>query len=555
VSAQVRAALSIAGDAEQMSPNELMNAILKAPVDLLWNGGIGTYVKATGENHAEVGDRANNGLRVDGRELRCAMVGEGGNLGMTQRGRIEAAQHGVLLNTDFIDNSAGVDTSDHEVNIKILLGAPVKRGELSMEQRNTLLASMTDEVGELVLNDNYRQNQAISLMESMSAPRLGAFGHFIRTLEGQGLLDRAIEFLPSDAELSERKSRGAGLTRPELSVLLSYDKIVIFNELLESDVPEDPHLSRELVRYFPAALQQRYAADMEQHRLRREIIATAVTNSMVNRMGATFLQRMQEDTGETPAQIAKAYSISREVLDARAFWTGIDALDLHVTEAAQIAALTALWHLQRNMTRWLLNRPGQHLVIATMVERYAAPMKQLRDALPGLLPAAGRAQLQSDLAGWKKQGFPDELALGLACLPWLGYGFDIVEVALERKLPVADVGLVYFALSEALHSTWLMDSVEKLPVEGRWHAQARGVLRDELQAQQRALVGNVLASAATGDKPEQLVRQWLGRDDAGLKYTLNMFSDMRNLRTMDFATLSVAVRRLAHIAAAGARAN
>ena len=242
------------------------------------------------------------------------------------------------------------------------------------------------------------------------------------------------------------------------------------------------------------------------------------------------------------------------MLDARSFWTEIDALDLKVTEAAQISALTALWHLQRNMTRWLLNRPGEQLVIASMVERYSAPMQQLRDALPGLLPAAGRAQLQSDLAGWQRQGFPDELALGLACLPWLSYSLDIIEVSIERKLPVADVGLVYFGLSEALHSKWLMDSVEKLPVDGRWHAQARGVLRDELQAQQRALVGNVLAST-NGDKPEELVRNWLGRDDAGLRYTLNMFADMRNLRSMDFATLSVAVRRLAHIAAAGARAG
>ena len=552
---QVKAALGIDSDAAQMAPNELMNAILKAPVDLLWNGGIGTYVKAAGESHGEVGDRANNGLRVDGGQLRCKLVGEGGNLGMTQRGRIEAAHQGVLLNTDFIDNSAGVDTSDHEVNIKILLDAIVKRGELSMEQRNTLLASMTDEVGELVLNDNYRQNQAISLMESMSASRLGSFGHFIRTLEGQGLLDRAIEFLPSDAELGERKSRGQGLTRPELSVLLSYDKIVIFNQLLESDVPEDPHLSRELLRYFPKALQDRYSTDMENHRLRREIIATAVTNSMVNRMGATFLQRMQEDTGETPAQIAKAYSISREVLDARSFWSGIDALDLRVGEPAQVAALTALWHLQRNMTRWLLNRPGNTLVIARMVDRYATPMRELREALPAILPPESRASLQADLASWQKQGFPDELARGLACLPYLTYGLDIIEVALERKLPVADVGLVYFALSDALHTKWLMDSVEKLPVEGRWHAQARGVLRDELQAQQRSLVGLVLASAAPGTPPEALSRQWLARDDAALKYTLGMFGDMRNLRSMDFATLSVAVRRLAQIAYTGARGD
>jgi glutamate dehydrogenase len=555
VSPQIRVALQIEAEGDQLSPAELMNAILKAPVDLLWNGGIGTYVKHSSENNADVGDRANNALRVDGNQLRCRMVGEGGNLGMTQKGRIQAQQEaGVLLNTDFIDNSAGVDTSDHEVNIKILLSAPVKRGDMTMEQRNTLLASMTDEVGDLVLNDNYRQNQAISLMETMSASRLGSFGHFIRTLEGQGLLDRAIEFLPSDAELAERKSRGAGLTRPELSVLLSYDKIVIFNQLLESDVPEDPYLSKELVRYFPAALQQGYAADMENHRLRREIIATAVTNSMVNRMGSTFVQRMQEDTGETPAQIAKAYTISREVLDARAIWTGIDALDLKVSEQAQLSALTALWHLQRNLTRWLLNRPGEQLVIASMVERYAAPMRQLRDALAGILPAHDRAQLQADLAQWKKQGFPDELALALASLPWLSYGMDIVEVALERKLPVADVGQAYFALGDALHSRWLMDSVEKLPVDGRWHAQARGVLRDELQAQQRALVGNVL-SAGKGEKPDALVRQWLGRDDAGLRYTLAMFQDMRNLRSMDFATLSVAVRRLAHIAAAGARAN
>jgi glutamate dehydrogenase len=264
---------------------------------------------------------------------------------------------------------------------------------------------------------------------------------------------------------------------------------------------------------------------------------------------------MQEDTGEPPSQIAKAYTISREVLEARSFWTGIDALDLHVPEQAQLRALTALWHLQRNLTRWLLNRPGGQLVIANMVERYANPMRQLRNALPGILPAPGRGQLQADLAEWKQNGFRDELALDLACLPWLSYGLDIIEVALERNLPVAEVAQVYFGLSEALHSKWLMDSVEKLPVNGRWHAQARGVLRDELQAQQRALVGNVLASAEQGEKPEQLVRKWLGRDDAGLKYTLNMFSDMRNLRTMDFATLSVAVRRLAHIAAAGARAN
>ena len=551
VSPEVRAALGIEDDAGQMTPAQLMNAILKAPVDLLWNGGIGTYVKASAETHADAGDRANNGLRVNGNELRCKVVGEGGNLGMTQRGRIEAAFNGVLLNTDFIDNSAGVDTSDHEVNIKILLGGVMARGGLTLEQRNALLAEMTDEVGELVLNDNYRQNQAISLMERMSVPRRGSFQHLIRTLESQGLLDRAIEFLPSDAEFSERRSRGLGLTRPELSILLSYDKIVIFNQLLDSDVPEDPYLSRELQRYFPKPLQERYAADMEGHRLRREIIATAVTNSMVNRMGATFVLRMQEDTGEQPAQIAKAYTIAREILDARQWWSAIDAADLKVPESAQIDALMAIWHLLRQYTRWLLNRPGEDLAIAAMVARYAGPLGELRSILARVLPAEARAQYDAAVEAWTRKGFAGTLARDFAALPFLAYGLDIAGIALERGLPIEDVAAVYFSLSDALHTKWLMDQVEQLPVEGRWHAQARGALRDELQQQQSVLVGQVLSAAPKGQAAADAVGAWLSREDQALRYTLAMFGDMRNLRGMDYATLLVAVRRLGQIAAAG----
>ncbi|KFN50890.1 hypothetical protein P873_00650 [Arenimonas composti TR7-09 = DSM 18010] len=543
---EVKAVLAIDTDKDALTPNELMNAILKAPVDLLWNGGIGTYVKGSTESHADVGDRANNGLRVDGRELRCKAVGEGGNLGMTQRGRIEAAFAGVLVNTDFIDNSAGVDTSDHEVNIKILLAAPVARGELSYEQRNELLASMTDEVGELVLFDNYRQNQAISVMERMSVSRLGSFGHFIRTLESQGLLDRQIEYLPSDAELLDRRSRGIGLTRPELSVILSYDKIVVFNQLLQTDVTEDPFLARELQRYFPKALQH-YADDMENHRLRREIIATGLTNQMVNRMGATFLMRMQEDTGADLARIAKAYTISREALSARQLWLDIDALDLKVPESAQIDGLIGIWHLMRNMTRWLLNRPGDTLDIAEKVARYGDGVALLMRSMADVLPAEARAALLAEQARWQQIGVQEELARTFATLPFMASALDIVEVAKEKDLGVLDVAAAYFALSDALHIKWLMDAVEGLPVEGRWHAQARGVLRDELQAQQRALVGTVLAAAAPGTAPQALVESWLGRDDATLKVTLAMLADMRNLRGMDYPTLSVAVRRLAQV--------
>ena len=553
VSPAIRQALALEASIDALSPNELMHAILKAPVDLLWNGGIGTYVKSSSESHAEVGDRANNALRVDGIELRCKVVGEGGNLGLTQRGRIEAAQAGVMLNTDFIDNSAGVDTSDHEVNIKILLNDAVQRGELSETKRNALLAKMTDEVGALVLNDNYRQNQAISVMERMSVSRLGSKQHFIRTLEAQGLLDRQLEFLPSDAEFAERKARGQGLPRPVLAILLSYAKIVIFQQLLNSDVPEDSHLSAELARYFPEPLRVRYAEHMQRHRLRREIIATAVTNSMVNRMGATFLLRMQEDTGETPAQIAKAYAIGREVLDARHLWMAIDALDGRLQESDQIDALLLIWNLQRGMTRWLLNRPGERLDIAAAVQRYKSGMDTLRANLERLLPSAEQARLRDATRHWAENGFAPKLAAQLATLPYLGSALDIIEVALERRLDIADVAHVYFQLGDALHLKWLLEQIEQLPVEGRWHAHARGVLRDELQAQQSALVAQVLSARGARGHLDGLVDAWLARDDATMKYTLSMFADLRTQRSLDYPTVSVAVRRLAQTVAADAR--
>lgn len=545
VSREVRAALGIGGDAEAMPPNELMRAILKAPVDLLWNGGIGTYVKASSETSADVGDRANNALRIDGHELRCKVVGEGGNLGLTQKGRIEAAQNGVLLNTDFIDNSAGVDTSDHEVNIKILLNDPVRRCELDLAARNKLLASMTGEVEKLVLWDNYRQNVALSLMEHMSVQRLGSKAHFIRTLEAHGQLDRQIESLPSDADLAERKARHLGMSRPELAVLLSYAKIVLYQQLLDSDVPEDPYLSKELARYFPHPLREKYAQPMQRHRLKREIIATAVTNSIVNRMGATFMLRMQEDTGQTPAAIAKAYNAAREILDARTLWSQIEALDGSVAEGTQIDALLKIWSLLRHMTRWLLNRPGTVLNITGLVERYQPGMAQLRAALPAALTPTGHASFDVDLEKWQGLGFPELLAEDLAEVPVLSVGLDIIETARESKYPVERVARVFFELGEALDIEWLRNQIESLPVESGWHAQARGSLRDELAAQQRALATQVLAAPVSGnDSP---VAAWLRRDDPTLKFTRGMLDEIRN-QHVDYPIASVALRRLAQLA-------
>ena len=535
----------------QLAPNALMSAILKAPVDLFWNGGIGTYVKAESETNADVGDRANNALRINGKDLRCKVVGEGGNLGFTQKGRIEAAQHHVLLNTDFIDNSAGVDTSDHEVNIKILLNDAVQRGELSVDQRNTQLAAMTDEVARLVLSDNYRQNQAITVMEHMSVRRLGSNAHFIRTLEAEGLLDRQIESLPTDAEIAERKARHQGLTRPELCVLLSYAKIKLFQQLLDSDVPEDPYLSKELVRYFPQPLRTTYAEHMQRHRLKREIIATVVTNSIVNRMDATFVLRMQEDTGQPPAAIAKAYSAIREVMDARGIWAQIEALDGKVGEAVQVDALLKIWDLLRNLTRWLLNHRGAGLDIAGIVARYAPGVAQLRAALPRALTATGRADYDVDVEKWQGLGVPEALAQRLAKVPVLGVALDIVEVALESGRPLERVASVFFELGQALDIDGLRRQIENLPVESRWHAQARGALRDELATQHRALATQILTSAP--DAVEHPVAQWLERADPTLKFTLGMLDEIRS-QTVDYPIASVVLRRFAQLVQAAAKA-
>ncbi|MDE2272457.1 MAG: NAD-glutamate dehydrogenase [Xanthomonadaceae bacterium] len=547
ITPEMRAVLGIAEDVESLSPVELITAILKAPVDLLWNGGIGTYVKATSESNADVGDRANNALRINGGDLRCKVVGEGGNLGLTQKGRIEAAQRGVLLNTDFIDNSAGVDTSDHEVNIKILLNDAVQRGEMDIEARNALLHSMTGVVERLVLWDNYRQNVAISLMEHMSVGRLGSKAHFIRTLESRGQLDRQIESLPSDAELAERRTHHQGLTRPELSVLLSYSKIVLYQQLLDSDVPEDPFLSHELVRYFPQPLHEKFAAHMQRHRLKREIIATAVTNSIVNRMGATFVLRTQEDTGQTAAAVVKAYNAARQILHTRELWSGIDALDGKVSEAAQVDALMKLWSLLRHMSRWLLNRPGATLGISELVERYQPGMDKLRAALPDALSETGRASWDVDFEKWQGLGFPVELAQKLATIPALEVAMDVIETSLDTGRPVGHVARVFFDLGEALDIEWLRRQIEKLPVESRWHAQARGALRDELAVQQRAMVGQILAYGQGGRTADGAVTAWLERDDPQLQFTRGMLDEIRGV-DVDYPIASVALRRLAQIA-------
>ncbi|HEV8044719.1 MAG TPA: NAD-glutamate dehydrogenase, partial [Rubrobacter sp.] len=352
LSPQVREMLDV--DAESMTPTELINAMLKAEVELLWNGGIGTYVKASSESNAEVGDRANDALRANGDELRCRVVGEGGNLGFTQRGRIEYALSGGRIYMDAIDNSAGVDCSDHEVNIKILLDAIVEAGDMTEKQRNELLASMTDEVGDLVLRDNYQQTQAISQAAALAHPMVDVHARYIHALEHEGRLDRTLEFLPGDEELGERRSENKGLTAPELAILLSYSKITTYQDLLNSDAPEDPYLSQELERYFPAPLRDRFREQIHEHRLHRQITATHITNSLVNRNGPSFVFRLGEETGAAAPDIARAYMAAREIFSMRTLWDGVEALDNTVEARVQTRIMLDARRLVERATRWLL---------------------------------------------------------------------------------------------------------------------------------------------------------------------------------------------------------
>ena len=543
LSREVRDWLGI--EATEIAPNALIKALLKSEVDLLWNGGIGTYVKASSETHADVGDLANNALRVDGKDLRCKAVGEGGNLGMTQLGRIEFARNGGFVNTDFIDNSAGVDTSDHEVNIKILVDQVVAEGKLDQQSRKQLLADMSKEVAGQVLRNTYLQTQAITMMKTFSAARLGSMAHFINVLEDEGDLDRELEFLPNDEELTERRHRGEGLARPELAVLLSYSKITLYQQLLDSDVPEDGWLSAEAVNYFPSRIREQYAKYVPTHRLKREIIATQVTNSLVNRMGASFMLRAQEDTGTSPGEVARAYTIAREIFDARDFWLQVEKLDNRVGSELQNEAMLSMWNLLRQATRWLLNLPSRELDIGRMVKRLAPGLSAMEDTIRNNLTAEEMESLAGRTAFFDDGGFSRKLARRTALLEHLFPALDVVETAARRRTDVDRVARISFALGDLFDLNWLRREIESLLVSGQWHAMSRTNLRDELFGHHNRMVERVLAEHGRKKEP---VAAWAQAHGKRIEEASTMLSRMKNQDEMDYATLSVAVRALGHVA-------
>ena len=546
ITPEVRQVLGISATA--LTPTELVNAILKAPVDLLYNGGIGTYVKATGETHAEVGDRANDALRVDGRELRCRAFVEGGNLGCTQLGRIEYALAGGRINTDAIDNSAGVDTSDHEVNIKILLGLPIADGELTEKQRNALLAEMTDDVAALVLRDNVFQTQSLSVTGRIAPQLLDAHQRFIEFLEKNGRLNRALEFLPADKEIAARRAKGIGLTSPERAVVLAYSKIWLYDELLASPLPDDAWVATALARYFPKALRQRYAAYMPRHPLKREIIATYVTNSMVNRVGSTFVHRLLETTGAKPHEIVRAYLLNREVFAFVDLWMAIEALDNVVDDAVQSGMLLETNRLIVRGTTWFLRSRRLAEDMAATIAHFTPQVAALANQLPQLLDPGERARIDAAAAAYVAKEVPQPLAQRVVAFDTLYAALDIVEVAGAAKRPVETVAELYFALATRLGLPWLREKIAALPGDAHWQMLAKGAMQDDLSSLQRTITAEVLSSGGESNTPQKLIAAWENRNRRGVERAAQLFGELRATAAVDAAMLSVALRELRNLA-------
>jgi glutamate dehydrogenase len=545
--AEVRAALGIA--AERLTPAELIRDLLRAPVDLLFNGGIGTYVKAREETHAAAGDKANDPLRVDGGDLRCQVVGEGGNLGFTQRGRIEFALRGGpegeggRINTDAIDNVAGVNCSDHEVNIKILLGDLLSAGELDPPARNALLAEMTDAVAEQVLYASYTQTQSLSVAEHQALSMAGVHARLIRSLERAGRLRRELEHLPGEKTVAARRPERRGLLAPELATLMAHVKIALFESLLASDVPEDPYLRRDLERYFPAPLPDRYAEQMSGHRLRREIIATVIANQLVDRGGTTFVFRLGEETGAAPPQLARSFAVAREVFDMRSFWAAVEALDNRVDAGTQLEMLIDGRRLVDRAARWLLRAHPEPIDIDVAAHRYAAGAEQLARAIPDVLLGLDRDAFEERRRELDEAGVPAALSRGVASMQSLLSVFDIVEEGTATGQPEPVVAAAYFGLGAALGLDWIRDRILDLPRADRWQALARAALRDDLYRLHRALTREALRSPAPSG--EAAVERWQEENQAAVERALSMLADVRTSGTFDTTTLPVVLREMA----------
>ncbi|MEO3978144.1 NAD-glutamate dehydrogenase [Streptomyces sp. CAU 1734] len=550
VNAHMRTALGIEAGITKLTPAELMKAILQAPVDLLWNGGIGTYAKASTESNADVGDKANDAIRVDGEQLRVKVVGEGGNLGLTQLGRIEFSRlggpdgTGGRINTDAIDNSAGVDTSDHEVNIKILLNSLVTEGDLTVKQRNTLLAKMTDEVGSLVLRNNYAQNVALSNAVAQSPSLLHAHQRYMRRLGRDGALDRALEFLPTDRQIRDLLNNNRGMSQPELAVLLAYTKITVADELIATTLPDDPYLTRLLHAYFPKPLLEKFPEAVDSHALRREIVTTVLVNDTVNTGGSTFLHRLREETGASIEEVVRAQTAAREIFGLGAVWDAVEALDNKVAADVQTRIRLHSRRLVERGTRWLLGNRPQPLELAETIEFFADRVEQVWADLPKLLRGADLDWYRNILDELTEAGVPEELALRVAGFSSAFPTLDIVAIA-DRvdKDPLA-VAEVYYDLADRLRITQLMDRIIELPRADRWQSMARASIREDLYAAHAMLTADVLSVGNGTSTPEERFLTWEQHNASILGRARATLEEIQGSDTFDLANLSVAMRTM-----------
>ncbi len=526
----------------KLTPNELMTAILKADADLLWFGGIGTYVKASHETHNSVGDRANDAIRIDGKEVRAKVIGEGGNLGTTQFGRIEYSLKGGRLNTDAIDNSAGVDCSDHEVNIKILLRAVLDDGEMTDKQRDRLLADMTDDVAEHVLQDNYLQTQALTTAKRQSIANFNEQARFMRELEKQGRLNRAVENLPDEEELEARVAAGVGLSRPEMCVLLAYAKMTLYEDILVTKLPDDPFFEGWLRDYFPPQLGKKYGSYISTHRLRREIITTVVVNSLINRAGITFVMQMVEELGVKVDDVARAYALVVEVFDLQSLWADIEALDNKVDTEIQGQMIDATQMLMRRATLWCLRHLQPSFDIGKQIKELAPSMRDLEGQLEKLLSDMGRKSFQEKAAYFSGMNVPEKLARRVASLAPLRSSLDVVQVGKLANRPIVEVGEVYYAVGANLNLDWLRFAAEGIETESHWDRLAVTAIIDDLYGQQRALTNSVFAYAGS-HKGLKALDHWHEQHESPIKRSRQLIEEFRSGGTVDIAKLAFANRQ------------
>ncbi len=532
-------------EADRLTPAELIRKLLAAPVDLLWFGGIGTFVKAPDESHAEVGDRANDALRINGDEIRAKVVGEGANLGVTQRGRVAYALAGGRIDTDAIDNSAGVDTSDHEVNLKILIDRAIAAGQLPTAERDPLLQGMADDVAALVLRDNYLQGEALSVAEARGLSALDRQARLIRDLEKSGRLDRALEFLPDDETLADRAMHRQGLTRPELAVLLAYSKMALDAELLASDLPDAAELATELYGYFPARLQERLGPQIPTHPLRREITATVVTNDLVNRAGITFVSDLRARTGRSAPEIARAYLIVRQIFELPDLWAEIEALDNIVPARAQVEMLLEIAAIVERAATWLLQR--QRLDLTAEPTRLAPHVRALAATLCDLLPARDKAIVDERTHHFIETGVPEGLAAKIAVMIFLAPALDIAELAERAGQDLDRAAGVYYEVGVGFALDEMRAAARRLPAETQWQKLAVEATIDDLLTLQADLTSQILA-AAKGSSADPFVA-WSAAHAADLTPAEALARELRANAGPDLAMLVVAARQLRQLLA------